>query len=97
MIGKIIVIMPLIDLSPMVPPSARWVKIHYEIIPKTPGARLIARLWSGAGPENAVVIEGSTGDVFVKLNTPQKLSYQNPVNVTLKMKVTAYKDAAPET
>ena len=83
--------MPDVDLSSAVPPTARWVKIHYEIKAKTPGANLIARVWSG-GLDDAVVIKGQSGDVFVKLNAPQKISYQFPVNVELKLKVTAYKD-----
>ena len=88
--------MPEADLSPVVPPSAVWVKIHYEMRPKKPGANLIARLWSGGPvPEDAVVIKGESGDVFIKLKTPQKLSYQNPVNIELKLKVVAYKDAPP--
>lgn len=58
-----------------------------------PDARLIARLWSGV-LDDAVVIEGPSGDAFVKLDKPQMFSYQNPVNVDLKLKVVAYKATA---
>jgi hypothetical protein len=84
--------MPDVDLSPAVPASASWVKLRYEISGLKPDARLIARLWS-ADVKEAVVIQGASGDVFVKLKTPQKLSYQHPVDVRLKLKVTAYKDS----
>jgi hypothetical protein len=43
--------------------------------PAKPGADLIARVWSGVLDE-AVVIKGSSGDAFVKLNKPQTISYQ---------------------
>lgn len=82
--------MPEVDLSPAVPPTARWVKLHYEMKPRKPGAQLIARIWSGP-LDDAVVIRGESGDVFVPLNVPQKLSYQHPVTVRLTLKVTAYK------
>ncbi len=82
--------MPEADLSPMVPADATWVKLHYEMAPKRPGADLIARVWSGL-LDDAVVIRGEMGDVFVKLQTPQKIAYQAPVTVDLKLKVTAYK------
>ena len=70
------------------------VKIHYEIRPKRAGADLLARVWSGS-LDDAVVIRGESGDVFVKLQTPQKLSYQAPVTVDLKLKVVSYKAPDP--
>jgi hypothetical protein len=82
--------MPDADLSQVVPQDATWVKLHYEILPKKPGAELIARVWSGT-LDDAVVIRGEAGDVFVKLRTPQKISYQAPVTVSLKLKILAYK------
>lgn len=85
--------MPEADLSSVIPRDAVWVKLHYEISPKKPGADLIARVWSGS-LDDAVVIRGESGDVFVKLLKPQKVSYQAPVTVSLKLKVLAYK--APE-
>jgi hypothetical protein len=90
--------MPEADLSAGVPPGALWVKLHYEMRPKKPGAELIARLWSGPSPDGAEVIRGESGDVFIKLVRPQKLSYQCPVTVELKIKVTAFKapDASEE-
>jgi hypothetical protein len=88
--------MPEVDLAPAVPPTARWVKLHYELAAQSPGAQLIARLWSAESVKDAVVVRGDAGDVFVKLNVPQKLFYQHPVNVRLKLKVTAYKDAGEE-
>jgi hypothetical protein len=78
-----------------VPPSAGWVRIHYEMKAKEPNARLIARLWSGA-LDDAVVIEGPDGDATVHLIKPQWMSFQVPTNVDLKMKVTAYREADPE-
>jgi hypothetical protein len=87
--------MPEVDLSKAVPETARWVKIHFEMKPKKSGAQLIARVWSGA-LDDAVVIKGESGDAFVRLDKPQRLSYQAPVTVDLKLKVTAYKDSAPE-
>lgn len=84
--------MPEIDLSETIPKSATWIKVHYEMTSEKPGAELIARLWSGTLDE-AVVIRGGSGDAFVKLNSPQKLSYQRPVTVELKVKITAYKAA----
>ncbi len=83
--------MPEVDLSPAVPPTARWIKLHYEMKPRKPGARLIARVWSGP-LDDAVVIRGGSGDVFLPLKAPQRLSYQHPVTVQLKLKVTAYKN-----
>jgi len=80
-----------IDLSDAVPPTARWVKLHYKMEPKTKGARLVARLWSGETNEHALVIKGKEGDAFVKMERPQKLSVQHPVNISLQLKVTAYK------
>ena len=82
--------MPEIDLSSQIPPTARWLKIRYEMRPLKEGANLIARLWSG-NLDEAVVIKGEAGDAFVKLDVPQKLSYQRPVNIDLKLKVVAYK------
>ncbi len=82
--------MPDIDLSPQIPASATWIKVHYKMKAEKPGAELIARLWSGALDE-AVVIRGASGDAFVKLNRPQKLSYQRPVTVELDVKIVAYK------
>lgn len=82
--------MPEADLSSVVPKDAVWVKLHYEITPKKPGADLVARVWSGT-LDDAVVIRGESGDVFIKLLTPQKVSYQAPVTVALKLKVMAYK------
>lgn len=80
-----------INLAPAVPPTAVWVKLRYEIIPRKPDAQLIARLWSSDSVKEAVVVRGASGDVFVKLKVPQKLFYQHPVNVQLKLKVTAFK------
>jgi hypothetical protein len=87
--------MPEIDLSDRIPPSARWVKIRFEMKPLKPEAQLIARLWSGS-MDDAVVVRGESGDAFLKLDKPQALSYQRPVNVELKLKVVAYKDLGPE-
>lgn len=87
--------MPDADLSSAVPREALWVKLHYEIHPRKPGAELIARVWSG-GLDDAVVIKGESGDVFVKLLVPQKISYQAPVTVELKLKVVAYKAPSPD-
>ena len=82
--------MPEIDLSGQIPKSATWIKVHYEMKSMKPDGELIARLWSGALDE-AVVIKGGSGDAFVKLNNPQKLSYQRPVTVELQVKIVAYK------
>ncbi len=82
--------MPEVDLSEQIPADARWLKIRYKISPKKAGANLIARMWSG-NLDEAVVIKGPEGDAFVKLNVPQKLWYQHPVNVDLKLKVVAFK------
>lgn len=82
--------MPEVDLSGQIPPTARWLKLRYEMKPQKEGAELIARIWSGELKE-AVVIKGESGDAFVKLNVPQKVSYQRPVGVELKLKVIAYK------
>lgn len=87
--------MPEADISPVVPPDATWVKLHYMMTPKREGADLIARVWSGA-LDDAVVIKGPEGDVFVKLGVPQRLSYQAPVTVDLKLKVTAFKAHDPD-
>lgn len=82
--------MPDVDLSSQIPAEARWLKIRYEMKPIKEGANLIARLWSGK-LDDAVVIKGPEGDAFVKLDVPQKISYQRPVGVELKLKVVAYK------
>lgn len=82
-----------LDLSPAVPPSASWVKLHYELTPRKEGADLIARLCPTPGMKEPVVIRGAAGDVFLRLTVPQKLYYQHPVTVQLKLKVTAYKQA----
>jgi hypothetical protein len=82
--------MPEVDLSAQVPPHASWIKVQFAMSPLKPDANLIARLWSGS-MDDAVVIKGPTGDAFVKLGKPQKLSYQRPVNVDLQLKVVAYK------
>jgi hypothetical protein len=47
--------------------------------------------WSGA-PEGAVVLNGPEGFAFVRLAAPQRLSYQAPAEVELKLKVVAFKD-----
>lgn len=82
--------MPTVDLSSQVPPEARWLKLRYEMKPLKPGAELIARVWSGQ-LDDAVVIKGEAGDAFVRLDVPQKLWYQRPVTIELKLKVVAYK------
>jgi hypothetical protein len=87
--------MPEIDLSEKIPPTARWVKLRYELKALKPEAQLIARLWSGS-LDDAVVIKGESGDAFLRLDKPQKVSYQRPVNVELKLKVVAYKDLGSE-
>ncbi len=83
--------MPDIDLSDQIPSSARWLKLRFDMKPLKPEAQLIARVWSGSLAD-AVVLKGATGDAFLKLDKPQTLSYQRPVNVELKLKVVAYKD-----
>lgn len=85
--------MPEIDLSAQIPADAIWLKIRYQMKPLKEGANLIARIWSGK-LDDAVVIRGNSGDAFVKLDVPQKLSYQHPVNMELKLKVVAYKSAS---
>lgn len=82
--------MPEVDLSTQIPANARWIKVRYDLKPIKEGANLIARLWSGK-LDDAVVIKGASGEAFVKLDVPQKLSYQRPVNVELKLKVVAFK------
>ena len=82
--------MPEVDLTQQIPPSARWLKLRFEMKASKPGADLIARIWSGNINE-AVVIKGESGDAFVRLGVPQKVSYQRPVGVDLKLKVIAYK------
>lgn len=86
--------MPELDLSNQIPESARWIKVRFEMKPLKPQAELIARLWSGS-MDDALVIRGESGDAFLKLDKPQKLSYQRPVTVELKLKIVAYKDADP--
>jgi hypothetical protein len=82
--------MPEVDLSQQIPPGARWLKLRYEMKAAKAGTDLIARLWSGE-LEQAVVIKGENGDAFVRLDVPQKIWYQRPVGVDLKLKVIAYK------
>ena len=82
--------MPEVDLSSQIPVEARWIKIHYGMKSTKEGADLIARLWSG-NLDDAVVIKGSEGDAFVKLEVAQKLWYQRPVGVDLQLKVVAFK------
>lgn len=82
--------MPDIDLSAQIPPNARWLKIRYRMKPLKEGANLIARVWSGK-LDDAQVIKGDEGDVFLRLDKPHTLSYQRPVNVELNLKVVAYK------
>jgi hypothetical protein len=86
--------MPETDLSPVVPPDATWAKMHYQLEPTTPGAELTARLWSGGG--DAVTIKGPSGEVFIRLRQPQRLSYSKPNGVILKLKVVAYKTGKRE-
>ena len=81
--------MPDTDLSPAVPPDAKWVKIRYELRPKVPGSELSARLWSGP-LDDAVTIRGTQGEVFLKLRVPQRLSDSKSEDVHLKLKVVAY-------
>jgi len=83
--------MPVIDLSGGVPPEARWIKVHYEMKPKGEPVELVARLWSAASMDDAAIIRGNSGDVFVRLDIPQKLSFQKPEHVDLSLKVVAYK------
>lgn len=83
--------MPDADLSPVVPPTARWVKLQFRLNAKTPGAKLTARVWSGAA-EGAVALQGPEGFAFVRLSVPQRLSYQAPADVELKLKVIAFKN-----
>jgi len=83
--------MPEVNLSAVIPETTAWVKVHYEMVPVKEGADLIARVWSGILDE-AIVLKGPSGDVFVKLNKPLSLSYQNPVTVKLKLKIVAYKE-----
>jgi hypothetical protein len=87
--------MPDTDLSPAVPPDARWVKIRYEMRPARPNADLSARLWSGP-MDDAITIRGPEGEVFIKLAQPQRLSYAKADEVTLKLKVVAYKSGSVE-
>lgn len=85
--------MPETDLSPAVPPNACWVKIRYEMNEETPGVVLAARLWSGP-MDDAITIEGPSGEVLIKLRDPQRLSYAKPAGVGLKLKVVGYKTEA---
>jgi hypothetical protein len=85
--------MPEVDLSSLIPPEARWLKVRYQMSAAKQDTQLIARLWSG-NLDKAVVIKGPDGDAFVQLEVPQKISYQRPVGVELKLKVIAYKTAA---
>ena len=82
--------MPEVDLSAQIPASARWLKLRYEMKTGKVGANLIARIWSG-NVDEAVVIKGESGDTFVRLEVPQKIWYQRPVGIDLKLKVIAYK------
>ncbi|MCG3206118.1 MAG: hypothetical protein KCHDKBKB_02845 [Elusimicrobia bacterium] len=82
--------MPEVDLTKLVPPQARWIKVRFDMKPIKAGANLIARLWSGS-LDDAVVIKGSEGEAFVRLDVPQKVWYQRPVGVDLKLKIVAYK------
>jgi hypothetical protein len=88
--------MPEADLSSAIPATAVWVKLRYALAPKRPGADLIARVWSGA-LDDAVVLRGPSGEAVVKMNVPQKVSYQAPVTVALSLKVVGYSetDQAP--
>lgn len=79
-----------VNLSEKIPPNARWVKLRFEMKRLLPAAQLKARVWSGA-EEGAVILEGESGDAFVKLDRPQTLSYQKTPDVDLKLKVVAYK------
>ena len=82
--------MPEVDLSSQIPHNARWIKVRYEMTPLKEGATLISRVWSGS-LDDAVVIKGESGEAFVRLDVPQKLWYQRPVTLNLKLKVVAYK------
>lgn len=82
--------MPETDLSPVVPPDACWVKIRYEMKEEMPGVALTARLWSGP-MDDAITINGSSGEVLIKIRDPQRLSYSKPERVGLKLKVVAFK------
>lgn len=82
--------MPEVDLSSQIPLNARWIKVRYDMKPLKEGADLIARLWSGT-LDDAVVIKGPGGEAFVRLDIAQKLWYQRPVGVDLKLKVVAFK------
>ncbi len=82
--------MPEINLSPAVPPDARWIKLRYEITAKKTGARLIARVWSGTNIADAVNLEGSSGEVTMPLDPSRRINYQFPVTVQFKLKLVAY-------
>lgn len=86
--------MPEINLADQLPATARWIKIRYQIKALKPDAKLVARVWSGS-MDDAITIQGPEGDVFLKLDKPQSLSYQRPVTVELKLKVVAYKETDP--
>ncbi|MBL0059437.1 MAG: hypothetical protein IPP35_10075 [Elusimicrobia bacterium] len=83
------------DLSPVVPATATWVKIRYQMTASLPGTDLTARLWSGS-MEEGVTVKGPDGEVFIKLRQPQNLSYAHPEGITLKLKVVAYKNGPSE-
>lgn len=87
--------MGLADLSPVVPATATWVKIRYQMTAALPGTDLTARLWSGS-MEEGVTVKGPSGEVFIKLRQPQRLSFATPEGVTLKLKVVSYKNGPRE-
>ncbi len=87
--------MPDTDLSPVVPPNATWVKIHYAMEAPAPTTDLTAQLWSGP-LDDAVTIKGSSGEVFIRLRQPQRLSYSKSNGIRLKLKVVAYKTGKME-
>jgi hypothetical protein len=79
-----------LDLTDRIPADATLLKVWYEMRPLVEGAELIARIWSGA-PNDAVVIRGDSGEAIVHLGVPQRLWYQRPININLKLKLLAYK------
>ena len=81
--------MPEMNLSEKIPATATWVKIRYQMAPKKEGAELISRVWSGH-LDDAVILKGPKGEVSIKLNRPQLISYQRPVTIDLKLKIVAY-------
>jgi hypothetical protein len=78
-----------VDLSAAIPAGARWIKVRYRMT-STSQKPLVARLWSG-NPASAVIVKGSAGDAFVRLDVPQTLSYERASGVDLQLKVIAYK------